>query len=118
METRFRSGSCALVILVCVVGFCGFGSVSCGENRRPKNVQVAIRAKWEGTSILLEAGYICSFFLELLFCLGNLELMFSLRFLELGFCLFILCFFYLVKSSFPCFFSCLREQGRSWSYVF
>ncbi|KAF9685018.1 hypothetical protein SADUNF_Sadunf03G0010600 [Salix dunnii] len=79
METRFRSGSCALVILVCVVGFCGFGSVSCGDNRRPKNVQVAIRAKWEGTPILLEAGYICSFFLELLFCLGNLELMFSSR---------------------------------------
>ncbi|KAG5248502.1 UDP-glucose:glycoprotein glucosyltransferase [Salix suchowensis] len=60
METRFRSGSCALVILVCVVGFCGFGSVSCGENRRPKNVQVAIRAKWEGTPILLEAGELLS----------------------------------------------------------
>ncbi|KAI9397239.1 hypothetical protein POPTR_003G018900v4 [Populus trichocarpa] len=60
MGTRFRSGSCVLVILVCVVGFCGFGSVSCGENRRPKNVQVAVRAKWEGTPILLEAGELLS----------------------------------------------------------
>ncbi|KAJ7002680.1 UDP-glucose:glycoprotein glucosyltransferase isoform X1 [Populus alba x Populus x berolinensis] len=60
MEARFRSGSCVLVILFCVVGFCGFGSVSCGENRRPKNVQVAVRAKWEGTPILLEAGELLS----------------------------------------------------------
>lgn len=82
MGTRFRSGSCVLAILVCVVGICGFGSVSCGENRRPKNVQVAVRAKWEGTPILLEAGYICSFSLELLFCLGNLELMFFWGFLN------------------------------------
>lgn len=56
METRFRSGFCVLIIVLCV-SFCGFGSVCGDNNRRPKNVQVAVRAKWEGTPILLEAGY-------------------------------------------------------------
>lgn len=55
METRFRSGFCAFIILLCV-SFSGIVSV-CGESRRPKNVQVAVRAKWEGTPVLLEAGY-------------------------------------------------------------
>ncbi|CAK7357042.1 unnamed protein product [Dovyalis caffra] len=59
MENHFRSSFCVLIILVCV-SFCGFGSVSCGENRRPKNVEVAVRAKWEGTPILLEAGELLS----------------------------------------------------------
>ncbi|KAL5787384.1 hypothetical protein ACOSP7_004333 [Xanthoceras sorbifolium] len=58
MESRFRSGFCVLVLFVCVcIG--GLGSVT-GENRRPKNVQVAIRAKWSGTPLLLEAGELLS----------------------------------------------------------
>eukprot|EP00257_Ricinus_communis_P021573 XP_015581097.1 UDP-glucose:glycoprotein glucosyltransferase isoform X1 [Ricinus communis] len=58
MGTRFRSGFCVLIIVLCV-SFCGLFSVH-GENRRPKNVQVAIRAKWEGTPVLLEAGELLS----------------------------------------------------------
>lgn len=58
MVTRFRSGFCVLFILLCV-SFYGFVSIS-GENRRPKNVQVAVRAKWEGTPVLLEAGELLS----------------------------------------------------------
>ncbi|KAF2293828.1 hypothetical protein GH714_005035 [Hevea brasiliensis] len=54
MGARFRSCSCVLIILLCVC-FSGIVSV-CGESRGPKNVQVAVRAKWEGTSVLLEAG--------------------------------------------------------------
>ncbi|KAK1548954.1 hypothetical protein Q3G72_001893 [Acer saccharum] len=58
MESRFRSGFCVLVFFSCVcIG--GLGSVT-GENRRPKNVQVAIRAKWSGTPLLLEAGELLS----------------------------------------------------------
>lgn len=37
----------------------GLASVH-GENRRPKNVQVALRAKWSGTPLLLEAGELLS----------------------------------------------------------
>lgn len=61
METRYRSAFCFLIILVCV-GLCGIGSV-CAQNRRPKNVQVAVQTKWSGTPLLLEAGYV--FFLSL-----------------------------------------------------
>ncbi|KAK9286489.1 hypothetical protein L1049_014887 [Liquidambar formosana] len=57
MGTRLRSG-CFVVILL-VVLCCGVGSVS-AENRRPKNVQVEVRAKWSGTSVLLEAGELLS----------------------------------------------------------
>ncbi|XP_015878960.3 UDP-glucose:glycoprotein glucosyltransferase isoform X1 [Ziziphus jujuba] len=58
METRFRSGFCILVVLVCL-GLCGIGSV-CAQNRKPKNVQVAVQAKWSGTPLLLEAGELLS----------------------------------------------------------
>ncbi|KDP38843.1 hypothetical protein JCGZ_05000 [Jatropha curcas] len=58
MDIRFRSGFCVFIILICV-SFSGFVSVS-GENRRPKNVQVAVRAKWEGTPVLLEAAELLS----------------------------------------------------------
>ncbi|KAJ9158912.1 hypothetical protein P3X46_024455 [Hevea brasiliensis] len=58
MEARSRSGFCVLIILLCV-SFSGIVSV-CGESRRPKNVQVAVRAKWEGTPVLLEAGELLS----------------------------------------------------------
>lgn len=54
MEYRFRSGFCVLIILVCVC-LCGFASV-CAQIQKPKNVQVAVRAKWSGTPLLLEAG--------------------------------------------------------------
>ncbi|KAL9451492.1 hypothetical protein AB3S75_013121 [Citrus x aurantiifolia] len=54
MEYRFRSGFCVLIILVCV-SLCGFASV-CAQIQKPKNVQIAVRAKWSGTPLLLEAG--------------------------------------------------------------
>lgn len=63
METRLRSGFWVLITTaVCIsLLLCGgFSSVS-AETRRPKNVQVALRAKWSGTSLLLEAGYACTY---------------------------------------------------------
>lgn len=65
MEIRLRSSvrvsfSCFLIVLL--VGFLIFaGSSASAENRRPKNVQVALRAKWSGTPLLLEAGYVLAF---------------------------------------------------------
>uniref|UniRef100_A0A2P2MAC6 Uncharacterized protein MANES_10G121900 n=1 Tax=Rhizophora mucronata TaxID=61149 RepID=A0A2P2MAC6_RHIMU len=59
MSTCLRS--CFLlawVLLLCVI-FCNFASIS-AQNRRPKNVQVAVRANWEGTPLLLEAGELLS----------------------------------------------------------
>ncbi|OMO74262.1 Glycosyl transferase, family 8 [Corchorus capsularis] len=58
METRFRSRFCTLILLACVIvsGFTFVGA----QNRRPKNVQVAVRAKWSGTPLLLEAGELLS----------------------------------------------------------
>ncbi|CAN0880692.1 UDP-glucose:glycoprotein glucosyltransferase [Linum grandiflorum] len=56
--TGFRSSFCALIIGACLC-FSALDPVS-GQNRRPKNVQVAVRAKWEGTPILLEAGELLS----------------------------------------------------------
>lgn len=58
MKTRIRSGFQILIIIsVCII-VCGY-SVS-AETQRPKNVQVALRAKWPGTSLLLEAGELLS----------------------------------------------------------
>ncbi|CAL1385560.1 unnamed protein product [Linum trigynum] len=54
----FRSGFCVIVIVACLC-FSGLSPVR-GQNRRPKNVQVAVRAKWEGTPVLLEAGELLS----------------------------------------------------------
>lgn len=51
---------CVIIILISL-GAWGNGSVS-AQNRRPKNVQVAVRAKWLGTPLLLEAGYVVSFY--------------------------------------------------------
>ncbi|CAI0375267.1 unnamed protein product, partial [Linum tenue] len=56
--TRFRSSFCVLIIVACLC-FSGLGPAR-GQNRRPKNVQVAVRAKWEGTPVLLEAGELLS----------------------------------------------------------
>ncbi|KAJ0010857.1 hypothetical protein Pint_33128 [Pistacia integerrima] len=58
MGCRFRSRFCVLIVLVCV-SLVGFGSVR-AEIRKPKNVQVAVRAKWSGTPLLLEAGELLS----------------------------------------------------------
>ncbi|CAN1305585.1 UDP-glucose:glycoprotein glucosyltransferase [Linum perenne] len=53
----FRSGFCVLIIGACLC-FSALDPVF-GQNRG-KNVQVAVRAKWEGTPILLEAGELLS----------------------------------------------------------
>lgn len=58
METRFRSGFWVLIAVLFCISLSGF-SVS-AETRRPKNVQVALRAKWPGTPLLLEAGELLS----------------------------------------------------------
>lgn len=62
MRTPFRSGFCFLILVLVCISLPGH-SVS-ADNRRPKNVQVALRAKWSGTPVLLEAGY--AFLLTLL----------------------------------------------------
>ncbi|GER26746.1 UDP-glucose:glycoprotein glucosyltransferase [Striga asiatica] len=54
MGLLFRSGLCFLLLVL-------FGSCSIyAVNRGPKNVQVALRAKWPGTPLLLEAGFVKS----------------------------------------------------------
>ncbi|KAK8617673.1 hypothetical protein V6N13_080581 [Hibiscus sabdariffa] len=58
MDPRFRSRFCILFLLSCSL-ICGFTFVG-AQNQRPKNVQVAIRAKWSGTPLLLEAGELLS----------------------------------------------------------
>ncbi|XP_050208760.1 UDP-glucose:glycoprotein glucosyltransferase [Mercurialis annua] len=59
METRFRSGFYVLIIAISAI-FCGLSHSVNGEIRKPKNVQVAVRAKWEGTPVLLEASELLS----------------------------------------------------------
>lgn len=56
METDFRSGFRVVIAFVVVVSLSGH--LALVESRRPKNVQVALQAKWTGTPILLEAGYV------------------------------------------------------------
>ncbi|MBA0717017.1 hypothetical protein Golax_004863 [Gossypium laxum] len=58
MENRFRARFCVLILLACSI-YSGFTLVG-AQNRRPKNVQVAVRAKWSGTPVLLEAGELLS----------------------------------------------------------
>ncbi|KAJ4874821.1 UDP-glucose:glycoprotein glucosyltransferase [Raphanus sativus] len=53
MWTNLRSVLCALLLLFVVF------TVN-AQNRRPKNVQVAVKAKWQGTPLLLEAGELIS----------------------------------------------------------
>ena len=55
MEAQFRSGFWVLIVFV--IFFSLSGDLVSVESRRPKNVQVALQAKWSGTPILLEAGY-------------------------------------------------------------
>lgn len=56
METDFRSGFRVVIAFVVVLSLSGH--LALVESRRPKNVQVALQAKWTGTPILLEAGYV------------------------------------------------------------
>ncbi|THU65445.1 hypothetical protein C4D60_Mb05t03700 [Musa balbisiana] len=57
MELRWRSWVLgALFISLLFGGFGGSGCLGFAVNRRPKNVQVSLRAKWAGTSLLLESG--------------------------------------------------------------
>lgn len=50
---RSRVPVAAVVAVVLVAGLAAGGSAA--EIRRQKNVQVALRAKWAGTPLLLEA---------------------------------------------------------------
>ncbi|XP_047315092.1 UDP-glucose:glycoprotein glucosyltransferase [Impatiens glandulifera] len=59
METHFRSVFPGLIIVLTVLLFV-FGNSANGEVSRPKNVQVALRARWSGTPILIEAGELLS----------------------------------------------------------
>ncbi|KAL8168345.1 hypothetical protein V2J09_009844 [Rumex salicifolius] len=55
----FCSRSRFLILIFCVcIGICGV--LASAQKNRPKNVQVALRAKWEGTPLLLEAGELIS----------------------------------------------------------
>ncbi|GKB86829.1 UDP-glucose:glycoprotein glucosyltransferase isoform X1, partial [Tanacetum coccineum] len=56
METRIRSGFWVMFFMVIII----CGCLCSAEIQRPKNVQVALRAKWPGTSLLLEAGELLS----------------------------------------------------------
>ncbi|KAI8555132.1 hypothetical protein RHMOL_Rhmol05G0150600 [Rhododendron molle] len=58
MGTDFRSGF--RVVIAFVVFLSLSGHLALVESRRPKNVQVALQAKWTGTPILLEAGELLS----------------------------------------------------------
>lgn len=56
MANYARSMIWAFIVLVVIsIGICGV-YVS-AQSHRPKNVQTSLRAKWEGTPLLLEAGY-------------------------------------------------------------
>jgi UDP-glucose:glycoprotein glucosyltransferase len=59
MGTRCRSWLWILIVLVTLFCLCEIASVS-AQNRRPKNVEVAVRAKWPGSPLLLEAGELLS----------------------------------------------------------
>ncbi|KAK6945622.1 Glucosyltransferase 24, catalytic domain [Dillenia turbinata] len=59
MEGRFRFVLTSMLITTLFLQGLSV-SVSADTLRRPKNVQVAVRAKWSGTSLLLEAGELLS----------------------------------------------------------
>ncbi|KAJ8755614.1 hypothetical protein K2173_022209 [Erythroxylum novogranatense] len=62
MGTGFRSRLCVVIVNVMIVyvGFSRIVSVVGDISLKPKNVQVGLRAKWEGTPVLLEAGELLS----------------------------------------------------------
>lgn len=55
MERRIGARVFGLVLIVVFFLSLAVGS-GAAESRRPKNVQVSLRAKWPGTPLLLEAG--------------------------------------------------------------
>jgi UDP-glucose:glycoprotein glucosyltransferase len=55
---RFRSGRCCCFLFLVVTTFSLL--IVAADNRSPKNVQTALRAKWSGTPLLLEAGELLS----------------------------------------------------------
>ncbi|KMS95940.1 hypothetical protein BVRB_003480 isoform A [Beta vulgaris subsp. vulgaris] len=57
MGTFARSKHWVVLVLVSIAISGGFVSA---QSHRPKNVQTALRAKWEGTPLLLEAGELLS----------------------------------------------------------
>ncbi|XP_042473077.1 UDP-glucose:glycoprotein glucosyltransferase-like [Zingiber officinale] len=59
MERRLRS-SVLITLMFSLLLHCLGGNLVVAENRRPKNVQVSLRAKWSGTPLLLEAGELLS----------------------------------------------------------
>ncbi|XP_043704312.1 UDP-glucose:glycoprotein glucosyltransferase [Telopea speciosissima] len=59
MERRFRSQFLHCILILLVVVNLSWSSVS-ADNRRPKNVQVSLQAKWSGTPIVLEAAELLS----------------------------------------------------------
>ncbi|XP_039137617.1 UDP-glucose:glycoprotein glucosyltransferase [Dioscorea cayenensis subsp. rotundata] len=59
MERRIGARVFGLVLIVVFFLSLAVGS-GAAESRRPKNVQVSLRAKWPGTPLLLEAGELLS----------------------------------------------------------
>lgn len=60
LGSRVRVSFSCLLILFVIAFLIFFGYSASAENRRPKNVQVSLRAKWSGTPLLLEAGELLS----------------------------------------------------------
>ncbi|XP_077249735.1 EMS-MUTAGENIZED BRI1 SUPPRESSOR 1 isoform X2 [Tasmannia lanceolata] len=60
MEFPIRSRVSFGFLLILLVFLISAGNSVSAENRRPKNVQVSLRAKWSGTPLLLEAGELLS----------------------------------------------------------
>ncbi|CDO97565.1 unnamed protein product [Coffea canephora] len=58
MKPHFRSGFWLFFVVLLFVGLSG--NLISAQTRSPKNVQVALRAKWSGTPLLLEAGELLS----------------------------------------------------------
>ena len=55
METHFKSGFVTLIVIILLFSVSSYGVSA--QTRRPKNEQVALKAKLSGTPLLLEAGY-------------------------------------------------------------
>ncbi|XP_074311136.1 UDP-glucose:glycoprotein glucosyltransferase-like [Silene latifolia] len=58
MRSHERSKLVILIIIFGLVVF--FGVLASSQSHRPKNVQTSLRAKWDATSLLLEAGELLS----------------------------------------------------------
>lgn len=60
MGFRFRSRASSFCFLILLIFAAAATPSVWAQNRRPKNVQVSLRAKWSGTPLLLEAGELLS----------------------------------------------------------